>query len=217
MQKSHPTTRNLDRKTVESLSGEEWIELIQKNHPFAFQWIYDLYYPKFLLWARKRYYRCCVEDIEDAFQEAVTIFYVNVREKKVTQLWVKIYVYLFAVGKNQLYKKLTDKDRVNCTEALDDQLENNIPLELPAVYQDYHKKSQAHMVQSILANLSKKDRQLLILSYFKHFTFSSIAKNLNIENEVCVRVKKHRLLRKIRHVLLSKNLSSEILQNQMEV
>ncbi len=191
--KNHTSVKG--RYTKKPIEGKDWILLIRANDQRAMKELYNNHLQPFISWAGRKFPYCSREDIEDVYHDAYLQLYTNVLEGRLTDLWVKIGVYLFAIGKNMLRKRVDDFHSNNLHKELEDSQSCSI---LPAVQLKYQREYIHWQVHAFLAELSPTDKKLLELAYIYAYSTSAIAEALNVNNEVAIRVRKARALKKLR-------------------
>ncbi len=170
------------------------IHQAQEGDKDAFGQIYRLFY--------KRIYRyCCFnlsrrETAQDVCQET---FLKAWRSLSTFSLYKggSFQAFLFKIARNLIIDLARKKKEVA--------LENYQAAD-PA--QDLDEKLERHQdiaeVQSALAKLEEKDRQIIILRYFEEMSSFEVAKIVGIR-EGNLRVKTHRILKKLKQIIQSQN------------
>lgn len=156
--------------------------------------LYETYHDEFMKWAQ-RHYALDKEDLEEVYQDVMLIFYKNVQQGKLQNLHVSLKTYLFAIGKNQMSKKLRKKTKiVNLEQVNIGEMDNIL----------YHKIEQTHqqyLVQQALGQLGAACQKLLRLFYFNNFSGDAIAREMNYSDESSMRVRKVQCLKQLKKLL----------------
>ena len=139
------------------------------------------------------------DDAEDIFQDALVILCKKVQAPGFV-LTAPIKTYLMAIVKNCWLQQLRQRKKLPGGQALDDIADtttNDEPVFITA--------------QNAFALLGEKCRQLLILFYFKQYSFKIIAAKLAFGDEKTAKNQKYRCLQKAKenYITLSKNSTHE--------
>ena len=160
--------------------------------------IYRRYRGEFVIWAERRY-SCTEADALDAFQDAVIIFYKNVISGKLERLTSSLKTYLFAIGKHRVLK-LGHQSRREVATDWDEAPEPTDQLDL-GIYDTIENQHQRKLVETGLARLGDKCRQILRLFYYDRYPIESIQSALGMSSPGAVRVQKKRCLDSLRQIL----------------
>lgn len=139
------------------------------------------------------------EDAEDLFQEALLVLVKNVHKPDFT-LTAKLSTYLFAIVRNLLLKKRTQKTPGALDESKLGQMADNDTEENSADRKIW--ESQLNVVVACLELLEDNCNQLLRMSFFEQRSHAEIAAALGY-SEAFVKVKKHRCLDYLRNKVKS--------------
>lgn len=104
-----------------------------------------------------------------------------------------IQAFLFRIARNALIDLSRKKQEYPLEEALDIESGDDIERELD-------KKEEIEKVQQALKKLEERERQIVILRFFEEMTGAEIARVMEI-NEGAVRVRLHRILKKLKEVI----------------
>lgn len=178
---------------------ERDLERIKQGDRLFLKELYSSNRTAFLKWAQWRY-SCPVEDLADAYQQAFTILYYNVKGGKFTGLNSSIQTYLFGIGKNLLNKKV-GASRVDA-DALEDVPE--VSLAEDSAGESHEHVHRQMKVQSILLKVGEPCRSILMKYYFENYSMESIAENMGYKSAMVAKKKKCECLMKIRKVLNAK-------------
>ena len=155
------------------------------------------------IWEMVRQNSGSVEEAKDVFQEAVLAFYENVQADKFNAD-SKVSTYLFGIARFIWLNRLK---RNGIGQKIKAQLEQNVidPGFLPSML----KQEQEELVNQFFLKLGEKCRQVLSLSFYRHFSMQEIAAEMGFDNEQVARNKKYQCLKKLKSMIKSR---PEILQ-----
>ncbi len=151
----------------------------------------------FFSWARK-VFGANEDDASDCFQDAVIVFYNNVKEGKITTLESSIKTYLFSIGKKLLLtrfrytQRMTNIDNITFTD------QQQAQFELPELYEG---SALENRIAEIVRNLKEPCRSILRYFYFRGFDMSEIAETMNYKNAQTVKSQKVRCIKELRQML----------------
>ena len=177
---------------------EELKASILKEDDLALKWLYSNFKLAFVEWAIK-VYSVEKEMALDVFQEAVVIFYYNIKQGKVLETGVSVKTYLFAIGKNTLMSQLR-KNRLKFTSMYDVQLEDqkwNLGL--------FEVDDDQHRIVKLIDTLGSICRQLLRLFYFDNNSMEAIAIKMKYKNENVAKTQKMRCLKELKQLVVKRN------------
>lgn len=153
--------------------------------------LYDMYRKEFFTWAHKTF-TLSDDESADIFQEAVIAFYYNVKTGKVNELTSSIKTYLFAIGKNQILKKIEKNSRLHITDELPDIDGLNIGSDL------FEATERQKMISKLIDELGEPCKSILRMFYFQRFSMDAIAENLGYKNEHVVKSQKLRCFNQLK-------------------
>jgi len=146
------------------------------------------------------------DDAKDVFQETVISLYNNIKNDKYA-LDCKLSTYLFAISKNNWYKKLRKNGRMS-------NLEDNEYLQISSD-EDIHSNlvytEQQMLIGKLLHKVGQECGKILKLFYFEKMRMVKIAATLNYSSEQVAKNQKSKCMKKLRVVVLS----SEDIQHQL--
>lgn len=158
--------------------------------------IYKAYRSGFVKWA-SYHYRFDEDTAADIFQDAVILFYENVRKEKLTDLSSSLKTYLYAIAKNVItnrsgyYKRVqVNSEVVETSHKGSYQMDSNLML-----------TERQQMVAELVGNLGEPCKSILELFYFKSFAMDAIASTLNYKNENVAKSQKLRCLNELKKIV----------------
>ena len=171
----------------------------------VFKAIYREYRDGFIVWAGQ-HYSTQEADAVDVFQDAVIIFYKNVREKKIKSLEASIKTYIYGIGKNLLLKQLANKRRTVLVENMTDPLLKELDLTIQI---DEGLSERQEMIRSVLKKLTEKCMQIIQMVYYRRFSMEAIKENMGYSSEEVARTSKKKCMRKL-EALVKEQLAKNI-------
>jgi len=174
--------KDQDREIVEGIRTGKESEVIK---------LYELYRDEFFNWSRKTF-SLSDEELADVFQETVIAFYYNIKEEKLNNLSSSVKTYLFAIGKNQILKKLEKNSRLHVTDELPDVEGLNIGEDL------YEASERQKVISQLIDDMGEPCKSILRMFYFQRFTMDAIAENLGYKNEHVVKSQKLRCFNQLK-------------------
>lgn len=157
------------------------VAAIHEGQPGLIEELYDLYLKRFLTWADKRFYTT-PGDIEDAWQEAVTSFYMKIKSKKLTELRCKASTFLFMLGHYWLLKNGRKLKRIWWTDEADKLLAAD-PVMAVSFFDDDIWEEERLLLRAAIQVLSPKCQKILIRRHFEGYKIAEIMKEFEYKNE----------------------------------
>ncbi|MEZ4920413.1 MAG: sigma-70 family RNA polymerase sigma factor [Saprospiraceae bacterium] len=171
------------------------LEKFRQNPDEALAQLYRSYRGRFVQWARGW---CKLDEAElaEIFQDAVVIFWNNIREQKLTQLKAASHTYVFSVGRRLILSKFRQMARTQLLgdAALPEAAENWDPGIENLMIQD----EDAEMLSHKLEQLGEPCYTLLKLSFYESKRSAEIAAQMNYSSDDVVRTQKKRCLDRLR-------------------
>ncbi len=180
----------------------DFLQQIRRGDQGLLKNLYSDYREPFVRWAEKKY-PCTQAQLLDIFQDAVIVFYRNAAQGKLTELHSSPKTYLFAIGKNLIYKTLRREAR---WEEIDETICE--PLEIERAYEDTEQKQ---LLGKVLGELGDSCQQILKMFYYRNFAMQAIKEQLGYKSEAVARTKKKRCLQYLRKIV------SEKYKNELEL
>ncbi|MEM6297959.1 MAG: sigma-70 family RNA polymerase sigma factor [Bacteroidota bacterium] len=183
-------------------SRTDFLQQIRRGNQGVLQDLYRDHREPFVRWAEHKY-PCTQSQLLDIFQDAVIVFYRNVAQGKLTELNSSPKTYLFAIGKNLIYKSLRRESR---WEEIDETICE--PLEIE---REYESMEQKQLLGKALGELGDSCQQILKMFYYRNFAMQAIKEQLGYKSEAVARTKKKRCLQYLRKIV------SEKYKNELEL
>lgn len=135
------------------------------------------------------------DDAEDIFQDALVILCKKVQQGNFV-LTVPLKIYLMAIVKNCWLQQLRQRKKMPAGDVVDD-----------IAHTEADEESGFGIAQNAFDLLGEKCRKLLILFYFKQYSFKTIAARLSFSDEKVAKNQKYHCLQKAKenYITLLKN------------
>lgn len=130
--------------------------------------LYDLHREKFLQWAGRRFL-ALPSDLEEAWQEAIVIFYERVRSGRQKRLKCTVKTFLFAIGYKWLKKQEFKKRRFVFLDKMDGVIDY-VEFEFFDPYEEEKLK-----MKTAMKKLSSKCQELLDKRHYRGFTIEELS------------------------------------------
>lgn len=163
--------------------------------------LYDRFRKEFLSWADKRFYTT-PGDIEDAWQEAVIVFYEQTTSRKLTVLHCSVKTYLFAVGYKWLLKNHRKMKRLLWKDEMDEALAKNP--QVSALDFDDAWEVERDMLHAAMLELSPRCRELLVWRHYREHSISEIMTAFQYATANTVSVSLSNCLSKLKEIIEEK-------------
>lgn len=155
----------------------------------------------FLSWSGKRF-QGNREDFEDAWQDAVIVFYENVMSKKLTSLHCELRTYLFAVGYKRLLKNHRKMKRFFWRDTIDDAILKDH--ELIAFSWDEPWAEEREMLLAAIEKLPKQCQEILLSRYYEEKNLQEIQIEFNYSSLNTVSASLSRCTRQLKDIIEEK-------------
>jgi len=163
------------------------LQLLREGNRELLESLYGNYRKIFISFAVFKYY-CHPEDAKDAFQEAVIIVYEKAKHELDFSLRYSIKTYIFEVAEHLLNNIIRDKISIIKLDLfLHDLFAEEEPAENPE-----KDELVAQIVKKCRKLLSKTERKIIDLRYFKKLPWAKIACKMNL-SEKYLRNKNHEI------------------------
>lgn len=164
--------------------------------------LYDQFRPDFLSWAGKRF-RATPGDLEDAWQDAVVVFYEKVMSGRLTTLSCTVRTYLFAVGYKRLLKNYRKVRRYLWLDAIDKALKNSP--ELALIDLDDRWEEERDLLLAAMEQISPRCRELLLERYFEEKSINDLMQHFEYASHNSVSVTLANCLAKLKRIIQEKS------------
>jgi RNA polymerase sigma-70 factor (ECF subfamily) len=172
-------------------------EQLRKDPDEVLVKLYGQYRKEFLSWAYKTY-AVLEEDSTDCFQDAMIIFYRNIKSGKLNHLNSSIKTYLFSIGKNLLFRKFKDKSRhLPLTDSIYRETDSD-NFEFPELYSG---NSIENVIAAMVSKLKDPCKSILKYFYYRGFSMDEIAEEMNYKNAQTVKAQKVRCIKELQGLI----------------
>lgn len=163
--------------------------------------IYKAYREDFIFWLIKNY-RCDMEEAKDLFQYAILVFYKNAVDSKLDQMGSSIKTYLFAIGKNQAYKKSKQKSRFSYN-IIDNVMDEGEDLKRDKINYELH----LECVHQAMIELGDPCKKILELTYFQKLSMNEVSNQLGYKNADTTKNLKYKCVQRLKKIVNQKTVS----------
>lgn len=182
--------------------AQEIISSLRDGQPGILEDLYDQFRPAFLAWAGKRF-RTTPGDLEDAWQDAVVVFYEKVMSGRLTALNCTVRTYLFAVGYKRLLKNYRKINRFLWQDAVDKALKNNP--ELALIDLDDIWEEERDLLLAAMEQISPRCRDLLLKRYYEEKSIEELMQHFEYASHNSVSVTLANCLANLKKIIQEKS------------
>ncbi len=171
------------------------IDSFRLNDEKEIERLYNSYRDQFVSWAIKTF-NCDRDEAVEVYQQAIVIFYENVRSGKLDSIESNCKTYLFAIGKNKFYERLRELSRQNPLES------TVMKSELQFEEEKFdHSEEKLRAVEEGLNKLGSPCREILIKYYYNKNSMEEIASLMDYKNGSTVKNLKYKCLQRLKKIL----------------
>ena len=181
------------RTRMKNLNAE--LEPFRQDPDRALAELYNKHKDGFMHWARK-WSALQDTDLEEIFQDAVVIFWNNVREGKLQELSAAVHTYVFAVGRRLILSRYRQIARVKLSG--EDALPQSAEDWDPGIEHQMIQDEEALALSEQLEQLGEPCYTLLRLAFYDGKRSNEIAEEMNYSSNDVVRTQKKRCLERLR-------------------
>jgi RNA polymerase sigma factor (sigma-70 family) len=176
------------------------IQEIRHGRDQTLRLLYRKYQHNFIVWAKKRF-NLDETIIEDAFQDALEVFYRNVVSGKLTSLNAPLPNYLAGIGRLKLLQYLDKNNRISYPENISDEQAESIESFLDTLVADETEAENLFRLKKGFDQLSNTCQILLAKRFYEGKSIEDITKELNYDNANTTRAALSRCLRNLKNLL----------------
>jgi RNA polymerase sigma-70 factor (ECF subfamily) len=179
---------------MENKPSEEQLQVrLRSDDKTALKEVYISYRQEFLYYAKR--YPLEEADVLDIYQDAIVAMHQNFVMKQISLKLSSIKTYLFGIGKNKIYKKLKEKNKVLRVE-----------VEIPDSYakidfDDSLPTENQIALAKKLNEISDACRHIIKLFYYRGLTIDDIVEITDYKDKNTVRSQKSRCLKHLKSLL----------------
>jgi RNA polymerase sigma factor (sigma-70 family) len=162
--------------------------------------LYNKYRHDFMLWA-KRKFSLDESIIEDAFQDALEVFYRNVISGKLKNLNAPLQNYLAGIGRLKLLQYLDKNKRIEYPDKINDEQIGSIENFLETLIEKELDKEKIVNLKKSFNKLSETCQLLLTKRYYEEKSIEDITKEMKYENVNTTRAALSRCLKYLKNLL----------------
>lgn len=173
------------------VSDEQLQSLLRSDDKDALEDVYTSYRQEFVNFSKR--YDIENADVLDVYQDTVIAMHQNFVQSQIELKTSTVKTYLFGIGKNKLFKKLNEKQRVLRVEVehtADNYTEINLEENLPT-------ENQKKLAKR-LDEISGTCKELLNLFYYRNLTIEEIVELTHYKDGNTVRSNKSRCLKSLK-------------------
>ena len=179
----------------------EIMQALQSGDVSVLDRIYAAYREEFYRWAKRRF-QCTVQDMEDAWQEAIFAFYEQVTAGKLTVLRHSPRTWLFAIGYRRLLNYHRKTKRIFWKDSIDDALVKDPVFQ--TMLGDEPLADEKEMLLSAMKKVSPQCGDLLRQRYFLEKNIPEIQASLGFQSANVLSVSLSRCLKRLKEIIKSK-------------
>jgi RNA polymerase sigma factor (sigma-70 family) len=158
--------------------------------------LYDWYREAFFRWARSRF-ECSHAALQDAWQDAVIVFYDQVKSGRLTSLQCSVKTYLFAVG----FRILSASGRKQKNWIKLDEVDTLLEAQVMTFEWDDPWLEERAMLLTALQELSPQCQQLLTQRYYAEKTLPELQTEFGYNSLDSVNVSLSRCLKRLKEMI----------------
>lgn len=187
------------------MNADQIILAVREGQKQVVENLYDDFMEDFLSWAGRRF-SGNQEDFEDAWQDAVIVFYENVISGKLKALNCEIRTYLFAVGYKRLLKNNRKMKRIFWRDKIDDALQKD-HTHIISEFDDPWEEER-ELLLNAMNQLSPQCQSLLVGRYFDEKKLEEIQQEFHFNTPNSTSASLSRCLNKLREIIAGMKTSS---------
>ena len=134
--------------------------------------LYDQHRAQFLAWATRRFVST-PGDIEDAWQEAVIVFFELVRSGRLTELTCSVKTFLFALGYKWMLKLNRKMKRIRWKGGVEEAIGSNAQLQAIR-FDDDPWEEERYLLKTAMEQLTPKCREILRLRHYEELAIEEL-------------------------------------------
>ena len=188
-------------------TANELIQSLSSGNMAVLDQLYDLYRDDFVRWAGNRFQVKGRDDLLDAWQDTMIMFYEQVRDKRLVNLTCEMKTYLFLIGYRRLLKMHKKMERIDLVDEFDANI--NIDQSINVLDNEEMIEEQQNTLKAAISELPEKSRQILILRFMEGKTIPQIMQEMGYTSENAVSVTLSRGLKKLKE-LITERMPSQI-------
>jgi RNA polymerase sigma factor (sigma-70 family) len=162
--------------------------------------LYRQYRQTFMGWTKK-HFRLDESILEDAFQDAIEVFYRNVVSGKITSLNAPLQNYLAGIGRRKLLQYLDKNSRVDYPDTINEQQSNSIDNFLDTLVEQETEAENLFKLKKGFDQLSDTCQIIVAKRFYEGKSIEDITKEMNYDNANTTRATLSRCLKNLKNLL----------------
>ncbi|MEK7253329.1 MAG: sigma-70 family RNA polymerase sigma factor [Bacteroidota bacterium] len=177
-------------------NANELLQSLRTGDRAALNSLYDQHRAAFFHWAGKRFH-CDREALEDAWQDAVIVFYDQVKSGRLAVLSCSVRTYLFAVGFRVLSAGERKRKRISQKDEIDESLE----ADAATFAWDDPWLDERETLLAAMEKLSLSCRQMLKRRYFEEKSLAEVQVEFGYNSLNTLHASLSRCLKKLKEII----------------
>jgi len=202
---------------TEKPSADNLLQSLRQGDLTVLDDIYDKHRNDFLRWGASKFRNAQRDDLLDAWQDAVIMFYEQARDGKLTKLVCELKTFLFLIASRRLMKILKKTERIDLVEEFN--VNVGIIESINGWYENEEDDEDADRKQLLKEGvdaLPEQSRQALTLRYVYGKSISEIKEIMNYASENVVSVTLSRTLKNLKDNILEKTESKSAWKKEIK-
>jgi RNA polymerase sigma factor (sigma-70 family) len=184
----------------EEYDSKQVIDDILRGRDAALRVMYHKYQNSFMAWAWKWGHGFDNDTLMEAYLEAVTVFYIKVTSKELTELDSSVENYLIGVGKNFLLKRAKLNKRMLPPDDLVTKPTEDNSFLAQTIASELDEEQKAKL-RAAFDQLGKKCQKLLHLIFFEEKEVQEVMEEMDYKNTNTLYVSKARCLEHLKELI----------------
>ncbi len=193
---SREKTKAIQLKTYD----DHIIHEVLEGRDHILRQLYRKYRANFMNWGKRRF---ALDEtiIEDAFQDALEVFYRNVVSGKLTTLNAPLQNYLAGIGRLKLLRYIDKNNRVEYPENITEEQVTSIENFLETLVEQETEAEKIFQLKRGFDKLSETNQLLLTKRFYENKSIDEITTEMNYENANTTRATLSRCLKSLKQQL----------------
>ncbi len=180
----------------ENISLDMILQFITSGDLRVIDHIYETYRQDFLHWAHRKYPKANHDDLLDAWQDTMVMFYEQIRDRKLTYLTCEIKTFLFLIGDRRLMNMFRKTDRIEYVEEFD--VNKNMIESINGIEVERRYEEDKQFLERAIEELPDQTRQILSLRFLHGKSVAEIMQIMKYTSLNAVSATLSRALKKLK-------------------